>query len=67
MESVKKWFENFKAENEDKKGLVSSIEDNLTGSGFNEMKFIASIEKEIKSIEKGIIQQKFEPQEDENQ
>lgn len=66
MESIKKWFESFKAENEDKKDLTSRIQENLTEYGFNETKFNASIEKNIKSIEKQIIQEKFESQSDEN-
>ena len=66
MESIKKWFENFKVENKGKEDLIARIEENLTEQGFNETKFIASIENNINSIEKQIIQDKFESKSNEN-
>jgi len=66
MESIKKWFKEFKDSNPDKESLISQIENNISETGFNEVKFNSDIEKNIKSIEAEIIKEKFQPKSDEN-
>jgi len=66
MESVKEWFENFKTENSDKETLISLIEINISEQGFDEATFNDSIERNIKSIEKKVIQERFENKNHEN-
>lgn len=66
MESVKEWFEDFKIENSDKEDLISLIQINLGEQGFNETAFNVSIESNIKSIKKKVIQEKFESKNHEN-
>lgn len=66
MESIKKWFKDFKESNVNIESLISQIESNISETGFNESKFNRDIEKNIKSIEAEIIKEKFQPKSDEN-
>ncbi len=66
METIKKWFKEFKDSNRDKESLILQIESNISETGFNEAKFNSDIEKKIKSIGVDIIKEKFQPKSNEN-